>query len=358
VRPWPVFVLGYLCLYFVLWTVIPFVQHQAPPDDNLEQLNWVHHLALGYSKHPPFPTWVLWAAQCILPGGVALTYVLGAAQVAAMLGMAHWLGRMTLGNTAAAIGALMITCITYYTLRMGFYNHNTAVMVGNAAAMACTWQASTTNLRRWWVLLGACWAAGMLSKYQMAVPIFCNVLFLLTDSQRRAQNVRGGVIAGGVAVGLFLPHVLWLVQNHFPSFDYAAKSLAAHLPATARFGNLLSFATNQALRLLPAVVFATLLRKLAGRGAASAIDPGPRRVGRFWAIHAFTPFIIMACMGVLGGVDLQMHWGTAFLWVWPLWFLSTARGRRLAAANQRSIAVAAIAVQSLLIVGKILLPDV
>jgi 4-amino-4-deoxy-L-arabinose transferase-like glycosyltransferase len=357
---WKLLLLGYFCVYFLFWTLAPFVQHQAPPDDNLEQLDWVRHLAFGYPKHPPFPTWILGLAQLIAPSGVPLTFALGAAEVGALLALAYWVGRKTLGNQAAVIGALMMTCITYYTLRMGFYNHNTALMVGTAAAMTCTWQASTTNLRRWWVLLGVCWAAGMLSKYQMAVSIVCNVAFLLWDTDRRPRNVRGGAIAAAVGVALFVPHILWLIQNHFPSFDYAAKSLAAHLPVGARLHNLLAFLANQVLRLMPAAALAAILQGLAARRASPrAIDAHDNpRAERFWAIHAFAPFIIMACMGVLAGVDLEMHWGTAFLWVWPLWFLSTARGRRLAAADNRSIALAAIAVQSLLIVGKILLPDV
>ena len=74
--------IAYLLIYFCFWTSVDVTFHQEPPIDNLEQLNWALNPALGYSKHPPFPTWVLWIAEQALPAGLYLTYFLGAAEVA------------------------------------------------------------------------------------------------------------------------------------------------------------------------------------------------------------------------------------------------------------------------------------
>jgi hypothetical protein len=38
----------------------------------------------------------------------------------------------------------------------------------------------------------------------------------------------------------------------------------------------------------------------------------------------------MTAMALIGGVDLQMHWGTAFLWLLAPLAMGTRYGRRLA----------------------------
>jgi hypothetical protein len=45
----------------------------------------------------------------------------------------------------------------------------------------------------------------------------------------------------------------------------------------------------------------------------------------------------MELMGLLLGVDLQMHWGTAFLWMLPLWLMTTSWGDRLVAIGPRTV---------------------
>ena len=65
----------------------------------------------------------------------------------------------------------------------------------------------------------------------------------------------------------------------------------------------------------------------------------------------------MAAMTLIGGVDLEMHWGTAYLWSMPLWYLSLADGERTARVPIRDAFAALAVAQALLMTGKVLFPD-
>ena len=351
---------AFVLIFLMFWSAVPLVLRQEPPIDNLEQLNWALHPALGYSKHPPLPTLILWVCAQVAPSGLALTYLLGAAQVLFTMIMAYWLGTATLDANRGWLGALLISAISYHTLRMHFYNHNTALLCANAAAMLCTWKAAQDRDWKWWTALGSCWAAGMLSKYQMAVPILCNLVFLgWALRHSRTALLRGVTLAALVSLALLVPHIVWLVQNHFPTFTYASNSLGAALPPAARADSLLRFFASQTLRVMPAIVLLVVMHRLARRQmpAPQSLPPQPALAAPFWSIHAIGPLALMSLMSVVGGVDLEMHWGTAFLWALPLWYLSTAPGRQVMLLPRRQLLVMIALGQSLLMSGKLLFPE-
>lgn len=346
-----------LAAYFITWIVLPLLLHRDIPGDNIEQIVWADHPAFGYSKHPPFPTWILCLFALLLPKTVLLTYVLGGLQVAAVLLLTWSLASESLGRAKAMLTVLFVTCITYHTFRMHFYNHNTVLLTAAAASLYCTWRCAHSWQARWWIALGVCWAIGMLSKYQMAVPIACNALCLVL-AHRAAPAKLGGrfAIAGVVFMAAISPHVIWLYQNDFPTFGYASHSLAASLSIARRCSRMASFTADQIVRLLPLLVLLGVLSSLQRRTVRNrAINTGDAaQVRTFFAIHAWGPLVIMLLLSLLGGVDLQTHWGTAFLWVIPLWILTTRFGDRLATLEEKPLLIAWIAIQILMIVAYIL----
>lgn len=358
--------IGYLAAFAVFWTFAPMLLGQAPPPDNLEQLAWAQHPALGFAKHPPLPTLVLWLAQRLLPAGESLTYALGGLEVLLTIACAWFAGRASLGEGRGRFGALLLTLISYHTLRLHYYNHNTALLCATAAAALCTWHAVESGRWRWWLGLGACWGAGMLCKYQMVLSVACNLAFIFLALRGGESRLLPRLAAStAVACALFTPHLLWLAAHHFPSFDYAASQLDAHLSGIGRLDSLARFFSSQALRALPAMV---LLAAMAWLGRRQPAEPAPAdalfrspTVGiaarRFWAIHAIGPFALMAVICLAGGVDLEMHWGTAFLWALPMWLLSTRAAAPLARLPTRDAFAALAMMQALLMCGKVLFPE-
>lgn len=345
--PWisslPLF--GFCLAVLCLWAVAPLLGHWDVPADNLEQLTWALTPDLGYTKHPPFPTWALLALQQLLPNGLWLTYAMGAGCVAVAMFVGFRLTAELQGRRAAVVAVLLMSVLTYYTQRLHFYNHNTAMLVAHAFATLFVWRALVRGGAVWWWLLGVAWGVGLLSKYQMVLGIACNLVYLALATRQapwraeRRDVVRGLVIAGVVAAAVISPHVVWLVQNDFPSFAYASHSMGADLPLWSRPRDLGAFLGNQVGRTLPAVALGALLlafdRRPRARLDQLADDAAPPLREQAAAarlllpIHALGPFVMMAALSAFAGMDLQMHWGTAFLWLLVPAALTTAWGRRL-----------------------------
>lgn len=327
----------------LLWAVLPLAYHWDVPQDNLEQLTWALTPDWGYTKHPPFPTWLLIAFQQVLPNGLWLTFALGAAQVALMMAVAFTLTAELQGRRAAVVAVLLIGLVTYYTQRLHFYNHNTALLVAHALACLCVWRALVRGGTLWWWLLGLVWGAGLLSKYQMVLTIACNLAYLVLATrtapwrEERRDLLRGVLLAGTVAALVILPHVIWLVRNDFPTFGYASHSMAANLPLAARPNDIAGFLGNQVGRCVPPFLLAVLLlllqrRPAAARSLPQGLSPAAGTAAARWLlpVHALGPFVLMTALSAFLGVDLQMHWGTAFLWLMVPLALGTSLGRRVA----------------------------
>jgi 4-amino-4-deoxy-L-arabinose transferase-like glycosyltransferase len=343
-RHGPQLLLGFVLLHLAVWTVVPWLGQWTVPVDNYEQLSWVQHVDWGYAKHPPFPTWVLAFAELILPHGVPLTYALGAVCTGFMLWTAWRLGDELLGRKHALMVVLLICGITYYTSHVRYFNHNTLLMVAHAGATLCVWRCANGSRNGWWLLLGLLWGIGMLSKYQMALSIGCNVCFLalLARDPRHHGEVRSwfkGVLVASVVCGLMLmPHAIWLVHNDFTTFGYASHSMAANQGFLQRLLNILEFIGHHFGRVLPMLIIAVALLWLGRKQQlgfvasepVDATDGRQRDAALLLQIHAFAPFVLMVLLTLMGGVALQIHWGTAYLWLTGLWFMSSDSGRKLA----------------------------
>ncbi len=348
---------AYLVVYFGFWAVEALAFHEVPHPDDVEHLLQAAHPALGYSKHPPLPSLVLFAVEQVIPSSTALVYWMGAACVAAAMLFAWWVGNATLGPARAWIGVLAMTCITFYTERLHLYNNNTALLVANGAAMLCTWRASTSGRNVWWVALGAAWGAGLLSKYQMGLPILCNAAYVAgSNSLPLRSRIAGLSTASLVAAALFAPHVVWLVRNDFPTFSYAATELLAKVPLVGRPKDILSFFADELWRTVPAIVMLRIMYALKEGGRLDRSTPADPRIRRFWLIHAWGPMLMMFLLAALDGTALQMHWGTAFLWAMPFWFLSTEVGSRLRGLSLSRALACAAGAQATLVVFRIVWP--
>ncbi len=351
---------SYILMWLAAWTLVPLMLHVLPHSDNLEQLEWVQQLALGYAKHPPLPTWILWLFGEIFPLGLELTYALGALQVATMLVCAFYIARELLDPVRASLAVILCTFITYYTLRMHYYNHNTSLLVATSVAVAALVAALKRDRALNWLLLGVAWGAGMLSKYEMAIGIACNVGAILASDLSWSRRVRACALAGLAGFLVFLPHLVWLFANDFPPLHYAAKFIGAQLAAPARLDRILSFSADQLLRLLPMFVLLAVLLRIERKTsatvdastAATLAGPPPKAL-TFLAVHALGPLALIVLFGVFGA-DLETHWGTAYLWAVPLWLLARGIPSRLAKLPPRLVLAIASALQLVMLIGYVI----
>ena len=315
-----------LMLFGVVWLLHLNATALSAPVDNIEQLIWVRSLEWGYHKHPPVPTWLLWLPVRLLGLNAWTSYLLGATVTLTAMGVLWSLVRRLRGTAHANVALLATLCITYYSGRLNYYNHNVVLLLAAVASAACCWRAFEEKRLRWWLALGVVLGLGALSKYQIALTALTVVCFWITQrGWRERVHVRGLVLAAGVAVLVTLPHVAWLVAYDFAPIRYAMKmSLGINLGPAERVSSAVDWLVDQLLnRSLPAfILLALCMRRIArvparpdaeATGPTSPLPmPPPDPARALLLCWAGVPLICVPALALVFGSELQLQWGTAF----------------------------------------------
>lgn len=322
------FGLTVLILFFgVVWLAHLSSVALTAPMDNIEQWVWSHSLQWGYHKHPPLPTWLLSWPQKLSSATSMTSQILGALCTLTSALIFTNLIRQIWGARSAAIALLAALCITFYNGRLNYYNHNVLLMLCVSLSVYCWWMILTTGRTRWWVGLGFSAGLGMLSKYQYALVLAPSaVMIWQLKPWHNKQHLKGIGWALVTATLLFLPHLLWLLQQDMADspIRYALKtSLPDYsqnaLPSPGRIRSgiwLLDLLLN---RCLPAILFLLLVKPLrqADISNSHATDH-PDAGSRFLLTWGILPPLCITLLGLVMGMDLQMQWGTAFaIWIVP-----------------------------------------
>ena len=316
-----------VCLFSAVWLGLLVTVALSPPMDSIEQLVWSHSLEWGYYKHPPLPTWLL-ALPARLSGYSALTTAVLGAACTLTSALIFWnLIREIWGRPSAYIALLAGLCITFYNGRLNYYNHNTLLMLCVCLSAHCWWMILNTGRTHWWIGLGAAAGMGMLSKYQyllVLAPSACLVWQL--QPWRNRHHLRGLGLACLTASVIFMPHLLWLLQQDYADspIRYAMKtSRPAFLEGGVNFSHrlhsglwLLDLVLN---RCLPALLLLLSLKALSEPERAPPTEDTSIISGkRFLLIWGVLPPVCITLLGLLAGMDLQMQWGTAYaIWIVP-----------------------------------------
>ncbi len=329
----------------LLWVLLPAWSDVASSADNVEQLVWSQGLELGYHKHPPLPTWILIGAEQLFHPSLPLTYALSI--VGLLVGAAFlWRLAADLLGPAAALPAVLATgCIAFFSYRAHIFNHNTVLVPFVYASALAFLRAVRTGKTRYWLLLGAASAAAMLTKYQFAVILATFVLIAIgLKLYRQPRAVRGACLAAGTALVLLGPHIWWLVANDFPPFKYASEMVLARLGLADRLtatGGFLLQQVRDSLVVVLMLLLASVLwwRERTASQSNVAILPQPPN-DRVWILMlGFAPLALMVALGLLGGVQLENHWGTTALQFVVLPVLYWMRGRSLIPSSAAVLAV-------------------
>ena len=312
-----------LFIFSAIWIVLLNCTTLVPPMDNIEQLIWVRSLQWGYYKHPPLPTWLLWAASHVFDSSSLLTYLLGAVFTMSSMAILWQFLAKVRSPSYATIALLASLCITFYNGRLYYYNHNTLLLVINAASAPLVYFATMRRSPTLWIALGMVLGLGILSKYQIAITATSAFFFWIHIGSWRDRQQRVGILLALLtAVIIAAPHLQWAMTQDSGPFKYAlAASSKAYSDPLNRLQETISWLADQTLnRALPAwfVLFAASTYYLGRRTAETdnlrtevlnTGDPA-RLLLLYWG---FVPLVFTATLGILTGAELQAQWSTAFL---------------------------------------------
>lgn len=340
-----------------LWTVLCAISHKAPDLDGMEELVWASSLELGYLKHPPFPSWIMYGLTQIFGRSTWLSFFGGQIFSALALGFVWLLARELVSPRQAFIVVLVTSTSAYFSLRGTIYNHNTAQLWSLAAATWLFYRALRFQQVRTWVLLGAVSAIATMTKYSAFIQFAAFFVFILRQgSWKDAATIKGVAWAVVAFLVVLSPHLYWLVVNTFAPLRYADGSLETqgHMDAIRA---ILHFCLDQLARLSPLLLVwsawrywnhkrpaakppAEFAHEATSVSYASALSAWDRS---FLLWIGLFPVISTVVLSMLLGTRLEASWGTTFFTLFGFYALWWLRGDEQ--INLRRIAFLVIGLQ-------------
>lgn len=228
-RPNNLLVFFYLLCMVIVWTVLMAISHQAPDLDGMEELVWAASLELGYTKHPPLPSWFMYLATEIFGRKIWLPFFMGQLFSALGLWFIWLLGKEITTPYKAFIATLLVSATAYFSLRATIYNHNTAQLWSITASIWLYYCALTKEKLKYWIYLGLVCGLAMLTKYSALIQFAAFFLFFIRAGSWRKKSVWLGVLAALICFSIVItPHLIWLIDNNFAPLHYADSALATN----------------------------------------------------------------------------------------------------------------------------------
>jgi 4-amino-4-deoxy-L-arabinose transferase-like glycosyltransferase len=321
-----------ICAYAALWLGLLLRLYPSAPLDNVEQFVWAQSLEWGYYKHPPLPTWMLALVVKVFGAKVWVSYVLGASVTLGTLYALYRFLKPWFGLEIALLCLLANLCVSYYSSRIHYFNHNTVLTACVVGIAVCGYKALAERSLKSWIWVGAWTGCGLLSKYQVVIALAALAIVALQQrAWRDALHRKGVAVSVLVAALIIAPHVIWLVMNDFPPFRYAGQSaFNADLPWLIAIAETANWLLDQLGRVLPGLFVFGLAawgvsrywRRIGlAQHMATPISMSKLKMSWLWVFGPGT-FVVMALICLFTRAMPQAQWGTAFaLFVCP-WFLA------------------------------------
>lgn len=308
---------GWLAFRTVAWVAFTSVAFANPPLDLIEWLSWGHSLQWGYPKHPPLPAWLAAGFARLSPGDVWGVYILAYLTVGACMWAAWRLALEYVPPPQALLAALCLEGSLYFTVDPSEWSNNVALDLGWACIILFAHRAIHTGALRWWAVVGVAVGLTLLCKYTIGVLLIPLTAYLVLDPQARKHfRTPGPYLAAAIALLVFAPHLVWLVENNFITVTYAGERSGDPRPF-ARVWNPTEFLLGQAYHVLPMLVI--LYPALGHRGEAVRGD-------RFLHAVVMGPVVLLLAISLATGSMLREIWGSPLWTFLGVWVLTTFRG--------------------------------
>lgn len=317
--PWA---LSLFLIHVAFWTVYGAISNPWPVHpDMLEAYLWGHEFQFGYFKHPPLWAWIAGAWFEVFPRSNWAFYLLCSLNSGlAFLGVWRLYGVYAPADARRAGVLLLLFATPFYTFLSLNFNANTILLsIWPWTAYVFARSIERSDLR-YAALFGACAAAGVLSKYYSVVLLLsCLIASAVHPNAKRYYRSFAPYLSVLVACLLIAPHAVWLVNNGFPTLEYAEFKTAFSDKKT--YESILTF-------FLGCLAFHTVVIGLVWLGRRRA-EPSGRILEQtrvpFLSVLAFGPFLITILVGLLGHVRLSTNFATAVFILAPLMLMEAMR---------------------------------
>lgn len=312
----------------ILWTLVPALVFESVPLDVAENIAWAKEWQLGYYKHPPLQAWLTGVALALSGGAMWSIYLMSQLAIVTCFGFIWLMGREVTDERGCLMAAAFFSLIYYANIPTPEFNANVVQMPFWAAAPYVMWRAIHSRGLGWWAGLGVIVAVAFYSKYAAVFLVASLAVALLTVPEgRRALARPGPYLGAAIALALFAPQLMWLIQHDFLPFAWA-DSRSTHLGGLGRITGAAAFLMAQFAD--HAGALAMLGAGMAGRVSWAALRQRGRRytaAERYVFALAFAPVAIVALSSLVTGRGMRDMWAApmftytglaAAVWIAPL----------------------------------------
>ncbi|WOE30411.1 MULTISPECIES: glycosyltransferase family 39 protein [unclassified Acinetobacter] len=294
-------------IYFLLWMILPVVLSSSYALDIPEGIYWGHEWQLGYYKHPPFSSWVLYSFYKIF--GYSGPYILSQMCIALTLVFVYLLGSKIVSKPKALYAAIFVLAIYYYTWPSIEFNHNVAQMPIWAGLIYIFYLILNHNRWSLWLIFGVVAGIGMLTKYTVVFLIFSIVLFSLLTPYRHLWLSAKPWVATLLALLVFSPHLWWLYQHDWLTFNYIqsrSESTDHHYNPLVAFKYLAAQVSN----FLPLLIIL-----LCNKSLYLNFNYLNKNDRNFLFFMGLFPGILLFIISLIAGINIKDMWAS------PMWSL-------------------------------------
>ncbi len=301
-------------LFAAVWALY-FAISESPSAINqsmAEAYAWGKEFQLGYNQHPPFWAWLTGAWFLVFPHTNWAFGLLSALNCTIGLwGAWRLIGEFAPGTVRIAATALLLATPFYTVLGYGM---NANIIFVSIWPWTLYFFVRSIESRRTIdaVWLGLMFAAAILSKYYALILWATCFLAAVRHPARKAYftSIRP-YLSLAVALALFAPHVVWLVENGAPPLRYFGH--VSHLGYAAAFSNVITTllgAVSENLIAIALILYAAKLSPL------EALSIARSRIGdvrlQVIAILALAPLVLSlaACIAFQSKLVTPMLQGT------------------------------------------------
>jgi 4-amino-4-deoxy-L-arabinose transferase-like glycosyltransferase len=338
-------VLGYGALWFVYAVIAKSSQDLNA--DMAEMIVWTRELALGYSKHPPLPAWILWVWFGVFPLADWAYFLLSVITLSCGIYLVIELAAEWLSREKLAAVPFLLAAIPFFNFLGLKWDQNSLLIPLWALAMWAMLRALATRHLGWAAIVGLAAAAAMLTKYWSVFLVAALAFAALADKRRAAYFTSAAPwVTAGVFILAVAPHAVWLVVENFPPVTWVTTR---RMPTSGAelWSSYVKYVAGTVAYAGPALLL--VLAFVRPTRAAIADSWFPRDERRTATILFWTPLLLPFVPAIAKSIALLSLWSVPALNLLPVMALGSPRVVVPRVAVQRIASV--VAVLTLLIVA-------
>lgn len=316
----------FVILHVSAWTLAPALTRFTLPMDSMEGTIWGRQLEWGYDKNPFMNGWLTALALKLDHHSGFAIYLFSQLSVAICFFAAWKLAKKMVPPLYALIAVLLLEGMQYYNFHAIDFNDNTLELSLWSLLALFFYQAVRSGKLCDWILTGLFAGLGLMTKYYIVMLFLPMALLLITTSEGRQQfKTVGFYLSIAIAMGMILPHVVWLFSHDFVTLTYAVNRVAS---APTWYNHLFfpaQFAWQQFEVLLPALLLFSVL----------FMGEKPRRLKPPMMINSFDqaflfwvgagPLLFTILLSAISGIKLRAGWGQPLFSLWGIILVAWAQ---------------------------------